>query len=234
MFDLLGGLLDSWSLWSKVARSEDAGFVWRKRCLELTFDTGSYRAYEDIIEEAARDVGLPRERANELIRQWGELAPWQEAPRVVRVLAEKVPVAVATNSSLALAKVAVGSLGVRIPTVVTVEEAGYYKPHPRPYRMALERLGCEAGDVLFVAGSPGDVDGASRVGLPVYWHNRMHLTAPIPSRATRTFGVPADTGNGRGGPQPDRTLPETGYPWNRPRNVQRKKTVTGFLPLGDP
>jgi 2-haloalkanoic acid dehalogenase type II len=177
LFDLLTGLLDSWSLWSKVARSENAGFAWRKRYLELTFDAGSYRAYENIIGEAARDVGLPRERADELIRQWGELAPWPEAPRVVHVLAEKVPVAVATNSSLALAKVAVGSLGVRIPTVVTAEEAGYYKPHPRPYRMALERLGCEAGQVLFVAGSPGDVHGASRVGFPVYWHNRMHLPA---------------------------------------------------------
>ncbi len=177
VFDLLTGLLDSWSLWRKVARSEDAGFAWRERYLALTFDAGPYRSYEDIIEEAARDVGLPGERAGVLIRQWGELAPWPEAPRVVRVLTEKMPVAVATNSSIALAKVAVASLGVRIPTVVTAEEAGYYKPHPRPYRMALERLGCEAWHVLFVAGSPGDVHGASRVGLPVYWHNRMHLPA---------------------------------------------------------
>jgi 2-haloalkanoic acid dehalogenase type II len=177
MFDLLTGLLDSWSLWNKVARSEDAGFVWRKRYLELTFDAGSYRSYEDIVEEAGRDVGLPRERAGELIRQWGELAPWPEAPRVVRDLTKMVPVAVVTNTSLALAKVAVACLGVRIPIVVTAEEAGYYKPHPRPYRMALERLGFEAGQTLFVAGSPGDVHGASRVGLPVYWHNRMHLPA---------------------------------------------------------
>jgi 2-haloacid dehalogenase len=107
----------------------------------------------------------------------GELSPRPEAPRVVRTLTENMPVAVATNSSLALAKIAVASLGVRIPTVVTAEEAGYYKPHPRPYRMVLERLGCEAGHVLFVAGSPGDVHGASRVGFPVYWHNRMHLPA---------------------------------------------------------
>lgn len=175
VFDLLGGLLDSWSLWSKVARSEDAGFVWRKRYLELTFDAGPYRPYEDIIKKAAHDVGLRRERADELIRQWGELAPWPEAPRVVRALTVKVPVAVATNSSLALADVAVASLGVRIPTVVTAEEAGYYKPHPRVYRMALERLGCDVEHVLFVAGSAGDVHGASEVGMPVFWHNRMRL-----------------------------------------------------------
>ena len=144
----------------------------------------------------------------------------------MRNLTDNMPVAVATNSSIALAKIAVASLGVQIPTAVTAEEAGYYKPHPRPYRMVLERLGCKAGHVLFVAGSPGDVHGASRVGFPVEWHNRMHLPAtdspgtpliasgsllpildivqaPHASRTTRTITVPVETGKGRGGPQPN-------------------------------
>ena len=56
-------------------------------------------------------------------------------------------------------------------------EAGYYKPHPRPYRLALERLGHEARDVLFVAGSASDVPGAAAVGLPVFWHNRRRVPA---------------------------------------------------------
>lgn len=58
------------------------------------------------------------------------------------------------------------------------EEAGYVKPHPRPHRMAVERLGCEAEHVLFVAGSAGDVSGASAVGMPVHWRNRMRLLPP--------------------------------------------------------
>ena len=88
---------------------------------------------------------------------------------------ERVPVAVATNASIELARVAVEALGVPIPTVVTAEEAGFYKPRPEPYLMALARLGLPAASVLFVAGSAADVPGASAAGMPVFWHNRRHL-----------------------------------------------------------
>ena len=119
---------------------------------------------------------MPDGRAAELIQRWGELEPWPETPQVVRALREKVPVAVATNASRALANIAVACIGVSIPTVVTAEEAGYYKPHPHPYRPALHRLGCTAEDVLFVAGSAADVPGAVAVGMPVFWHNRRRLS----------------------------------------------------------
>src|SRR5207344_1953290 len=97
---------------------------------------GPYRSYEGIIKKAAQEVGVPSGRADELIQRWSELEPWPETRQVVRALLEKVPVAVATNASIALANVAVATLGGSIPTVVTAEEAGYYKPHPHPYRMA--------------------------------------------------------------------------------------------------
>jgi 2-haloacid dehalogenase len=181
MFDLLTALLDSWFLWNEVAGSEDVGFDWRKRYLQLTYSAGSYRSYEGIIKEAAHEVGLPQGRAEELIRRWGELAPWPEAPQVVRTLSERVPVAIATNASVALAKIAVACIGVAIPVVVTAEEAGYYKPQPQPYRMALYRLGYEPEHVLFVAGSAADVPGASAVGMPVFWHNRRRLNPVEPS-----------------------------------------------------
>ena len=175
MFDLLTALLDSWSLWNDVAGAENVGFGWRARYLQLTYHAGEYRSYEGIIREAAQDVGLTTEHAETLIQRWGELQPWPEACQVVRTLAEKVPIAVATNASRELASIAVAALGVTVPTVVTAEEAGYYKPHPAPYRMALERLQCPAASVLFVAGSAADVPGASAVGMPVFWHNRRHL-----------------------------------------------------------
>ena len=54
-------------------------------------------------------------------------------------------------------------------------EAGYYKPNPHVYNMALEKLGQRAENVLFVAGSSSDVTGAARVGMSVYWHNRIGL-----------------------------------------------------------
>ena len=175
VFDLLTALLDSWSLWNAVAGGEPAGLAWRRRYLELTYRAGPYRPYEGIIAEAAADAGVAPARARALVERWGELEPWPEARPVLSGLAARVPVAVATNSSVALARIAVASLGVALSAVVTAQEAGHYKPAPEPYRMALARLGCPAESTLFVAGSTADVPGAAGVGMAVYWHNRRHL-----------------------------------------------------------
>ena len=53
LFDLLTALLDSWSLWNAVAGSEQAGRRWRAAYLEITYRTGRYRPYEDLVASAA-------------------------------------------------------------------------------------------------------------------------------------------------------------------------------------
>ena len=119
-------------------------------------------------------VGLALDSATALIQAWSTLEPWPETRQVVGAISASVPIAVATNSSQELAKIAVATIGVGIPVVVTAEESGSYKPQPQTYRLALARLGYEAEEVLFVAGSASDVPGATNVGMPVYWHNRIH------------------------------------------------------------
>jgi 2-haloalkanoic acid dehalogenase type II len=175
VFDLLTALLDSWTLWNRVAGSDDAGFGWRTEYLKLTYDAGPYRSYEGIVREAASNAGVPTQAADRLIAVWGELKCWPEASEVLRVLAARVPLGIATNSSNRLAEVAVGATGEKFAAVVTAENAGFYKPRPEPYRMALAALGFAPERVLFVAGSAADVPGASSVGMPVYWHNRRGL-----------------------------------------------------------
>ncbi len=83
-----------------------------------------------------------------------------------------------TNCSEAVARQSVACVGVEFQVVVSTERAGFYKPHERPYRLALEELGTSPSRTLFVAGSPGDVGGASRVGMQVYWHNPRGLMLP--------------------------------------------------------
>ena len=178
IFDLYTALLDSWSLWNEAAGTEELGWHWRKKYLELTYQAGRYRCYETIIAESAQAVGLAEECATTLIENWAALQPWPEARRVLNEISTRMPIAVATNSSLALAEIAIACVGVPFSAMATAEEAGYYKPQPQPYRLALERLGCAAENVLFVAGSASDVSGATNVGMTVYWHNRAKLKLP--------------------------------------------------------
>jgi 2-haloacid dehalogenase len=71
---------------------------------------------------------------------------------------------------------------VPFDVVVTAERAGAYKPRPEPYHYALEELAVPPEAVLFVAGSPNDLIGAGAAGMPVWWHNRVHLDRALRRR----------------------------------------------------
>lgn len=175
IFDLLTALLDSWSVWNSAAGSEADGLKWRRKYLELTYGAGTYKPYEEIVQDAARLAGVSEAAPARLVADWDRLPPWPEAREVLTVLAARVPLAVATNCSIVLGRRAADLVGVPFHTVVTAEEAGFYKPRPEPYRAVLARLGTAPQRTLFVAGSAADVPGARGAGMPVYWHNRMRL-----------------------------------------------------------
>lgn len=177
LFDLLTGLINSWSLWDRVAGAGD-GRRWRAAYLRNTYATAAYRPYEAMVREAAVEVGLPASLADRLIERYGELAPWPEVALVLGALEDQIPLAVVTNCSEALARIAVARTGIEFEAVVSAERAGFYKPHPRPYRLALEALGATPETSLFIAGSAYDLYGANAVGMRVFWHDRIGRAAP--------------------------------------------------------
>lgn len=104
-FDLLTALLDSWSLWERVATEAGApghGRVWRETALRLVTAAGDYRPYEALVAEAARTVGLAAGCASALQERWSELRPWPEVPAVLVRLG--MPLATATNCPEVLAR----------------------------------------------------------------------------------------------------------------------------------
>ena len=193
LFDLLTALLDSWTLWNLAAGSEEAGRKWRAQYLKLTYQCGSYKPYEDLVNEAADGVGLPRSAPATLLSKWDDLKPWPEAPEVLRKLrSEGIKIGVVTNCSTELGRRAAATCGVPFDVVITAEEIGFYKPRIETYNAALDALGMKGSDVLFVAGSSADVPGASAAGMQVVWHNRVQLP-PLPGsvsalREGRTLG----------------------------------------------
>ena len=189
LFDLLTALLDSWSLWNRIAGGEAAGPAWRGEYLKLTYGCGAYRPYETLVEEAAVASGLPAARARELEKHWLTLEPWEDAQPLLRRLARDYRLGVVTNCSERLGRLAAMRMEVPFDVVVTSERAGYYKPRPEPYRLALQELSLSADRVLFVCGSAFDLFGTAQVGMATLWHNRVGLQpppgAPAPLRESR-------------------------------------------------
>ena len=176
-FDLLTALVDSWTLWAKVAGSDGQGRLWRTTSLRLVTSAGVYQPYEEMVRRAAVELGLPPARADELIARWGEIKPWPETPGILRSLGQH-RLAIVTNCSQRLAKIAAATTGGTFEVIMSAERAGYYKTDPRAYLAGAQALGLEPADILFVGGSAHDVRGAAGAGKKVYWSNRQGLSVP--------------------------------------------------------
>jgi 2-haloacid dehalogenase len=197
IFDLLTAILDSWSLWDRSTPNgtQAEGLRWRKRYLEITFGAGSYVPYETLVRQSAKDIGLPPSAPEALIRDWGQLKPWPEARDVLGRLRNRgYRLATVTNCSKSLGRAAAKNVWEGVDgswdVVVTAEQSGFYKPVREAYQAALDALGLKAEEVLFVAGSAGDVEGATRAGMRVVWHNKIGLAAAgnaVPLREGRTL-----------------------------------------------
>lgn len=189
LFDLLTALLDSWTVWNRAAGSDEAGRKWRAEYLRLTYGCGAYRPYETLVAEAAAAVGLDAACAGRLEAAWDTLEAWPGVAPTLAALGEKHRLGIVTNCSERLGRRAATKAGAPFDVVVTSERAGFYKPDPRPYRLAVDELGLAPSRVLFVAGSGFDLIGTSRVGMDTFWHNRVGLArppaAPAPMRESR-------------------------------------------------
>lgn len=196
IFDLLTALLDSWTLWdaSTPSGTAEEGRLWRGRYLEITFGKGSYVSYEQLVRQAASEVGLPESAPEALIRNWANLQPWPEDANVLQRLRSKgYKLGVVTNCSKTLGHLAASKAAGNADTfdaVITAEESGYYKPVEQAYKAILDLMGLDASEALFVAGSAGDVQGATRAGMKVVWHNKVGLMPKgeaIPLREGKTL-----------------------------------------------
>ena len=70
-------------------------------------------------------------------------------------------------------------LGNRVPVkfdaIISVDQVGVFKPAPGVYRKAIQRLGCEPGEIMMVAAHAFDILGAQACGFKAAYVNRYGL-----------------------------------------------------------
>lgn len=59
-----------------------------------------------------------------------------------------------------------------LDAILSVEEVGVYKPDPRVYQLAVDRLGIPASQISFQSSNAWDAYAASSFGMKVVWCNR--------------------------------------------------------------
>lgn len=103
-----------------------------------------------------------------------------------------------SNGSASVAEALFDRAGIRehFEALLSVEQAGAWKPAAAAYAYALEQCGVDAADAMLVAVHPWDIDGAARAGLATAWINRSGEPYPeyfrVPELAARSLIALAD------------------------------------------
>ncbi len=107
-------------------------------------------------------------------------------PATLRELKSRgLTTAILSNDTPAMLAAAVNAAGLTdvLDAVLSVEEVGVHKPHPRVYRRAVDRLGIPAAAIAFQSSNAWDAYAASAFGMRVVWCNRYGQRAErLPGR----------------------------------------------------
>jgi 2-haloacid dehalogenase len=85
-----------------------------------------------------------------------------------------------TNGSVQVAETLLDRAGIRtkFEQLLSVEEAGVWKPARAAYQYAARCAGLDLSDMLLVAAHPWDIDGAAGAGMRTAWVNRSDGAYP--------------------------------------------------------
>ena len=188
VFDAYGTLFDFASAAAACAdvlgdKAAAVTALWRDKQLQYTWLRGLqgrhadfWQVTGDALDFTLETLGIAdanvRDRLMSLYRR---LECFPEVPQVLRRLKEAgfVTAILSNGSPSMLADAVAGAkLGSLLDHVLSVEEAGVFKPHPRVYRLAVDRLGVPASAISFQSSNAWDAHAASAFGMRVVWCNR--------------------------------------------------------------
>ena len=112
---------------------------------------------------------------------FGELPVHPDVAAGVRALrAAGLRLVTLTNGSTRVAETLLTRAGLleEFEALLSVEDAGAWKPARTAYEYAARRCGTDLGDMLLVAVHPWDIDGAARAGMTTAWINRTGTPYP--------------------------------------------------------
>lgn len=98
-----------------------------------------------------------------------------DVPEGVRALAAKgTRLLTLTNGSVSVAERLLGAAGLsqHFERLLSVDDAGVWKPAPGAYAYAARTCATDPADMILVAVHPWDIDGAARAGLRTCWISR--------------------------------------------------------------
>ncbi|HEX3631896.1 MAG TPA: haloacid dehalogenase type II [Casimicrobiaceae bacterium] len=207
VFDAYGTLFDVQSVASTAetlfpGRGAALAQLWRSKQLEYSWlqslmqsptqpreDFAAITAHALSYAAEALALPLPSHARDRMLDAYLDLSPFPDAAPTLEALSPRRRLILSNGTQAMLEPLAAATgLARHLDGILSVDDAGVYKPSPRVYQLAVDALDCPPGRIGFVSSNAWDAIGAKAFGFTVFWINRQ--------------GAPLD----RHGPPPDRII----------------------------
>lgn len=164
-------------------RADRLTAVWREKQLQYTWLRALQDKHVDFWQLTGDALDFALETLDlhdgalrtRLMNLYLSLGAFPEVPSVLRRLrATGLKTAILSNGSPHMLAAAVRNAGLvdLLDAVLSIEDVGVYKPHPKVYQLAVDRLGIGADAICFQSSNAWDAYAASAFGMRVVWCNR--------------------------------------------------------------
>jgi 2-haloacid dehalogenase len=189
VFDAYGTLFDVHSAVARLRpqigeRANALSQLWRTKQLEYTWlralmghHADFWQVTGDALDYAlARADVAPGAVRESLMRAYLALDAYPEVPGMLeRLRGRALKLAILSNGEPRMLRAGAESAGIDhlLDAILSVEEVGIFKPHPKVYQLAVDRLGVRPDEIAFLSSNAWDVHGAACFGLRPVWINRF-------------------------------------------------------------
>ena len=157
--------------------------LWRDKQLQYTWlravqgrHADFWQVTGDALDFALETLGIDKpDIRDRLMALYLTLDPFPEVADVLkRLKTAGIWTAILSNGSPKMLDAAVKSANLEtlLDAVLSVEDVGVYKPHPKVYQLAVDRLSVPASAISFQSSNAWDAYAASAFGMKVVWCNR--------------------------------------------------------------
>lgn len=129
-----------------------------------------HRSVSHVLDRAS--IPYSREDVAWLVAQIEKLRPFPDVLEALVRLKNRYRLAVLSNGDRDMLANAAPYVGFEFDAIISVEEAGYFKPHYATYAKAAELLGEDPAHILHVANHPFDCIGAKAAGMQAAYIDR--------------------------------------------------------------
>ena len=126
------------------------------------------------------NVSYTDEAVREFMEAYKRLRPFDDAIQGLRVLAKRYKlVALSNGEQWYLEELLGNNVPIAFDAIISVDQVGAFKPSPGIYRKAVQRLGCEPGEIMMVAAHSFDILGAQACGFRAAYVDRYGLPTEV-------------------------------------------------------